>query len=217
MYINGSTFFGQIARISLLILTSFFLLPSSGLYAAQVTLAWDPSTDPNVTGFRVFYGTSSHSYPFKNDAGKNTTFTLSNLQDGATYYFVVTAYNSSGIESQFSNEVSGVAGAGKGDSIPTISDPNWEIVGRGDFNGDGKPDILWRNTATGANAVWFMDGVTLRGIADLPGLPNTDYAIVAVADFNNDTKPDILWRNTKSGHNAVWFLDGVNFTGVSPR
>jgi len=62
-----------------------------------------------------------------------------------------------------------------------------------------------------------MDGVTLRGIADLPGLPNTDYAIVAVADFNNDTKPDILWRHTTSGQNAVWFMDGVTFTGCSPR
>jgi hypothetical protein len=47
-----------------------------------------------------------------------------------------------------------------------------------DFDGDGKTDVLWRNTATGANAVWYMDGVTLMGIADLPALPNTDFAIV---------------------------------------
>ena len=47
-----------------------------------------------------------------------------------------------------------------------------------DFNNDGKADILWRNAATGANAVWYMDGVTLTGIGDLPALPNPDYAIV---------------------------------------
>ena len=47
-----------------------------------------------------------------------------------------------------------------------------------DFNGDGKPDILWRNTTTGANAVWYMDGVTLLGVADLPALPNGAYALV---------------------------------------
>jgi hypothetical protein len=217
LYINGSTFFGQIARTSLLILTSFFLLSSSGLYAAQVTLAWDPSTDPNVTGFRVFYGSSSHSYPFKNDAGKSTTFTVSNLQEGATYYFVVTAYNSSGIESQFSNEVSGVAGAGHGDIIPTVSDPHWGIVGRGDFNGDGKPDILWRNTSNGQNAVWFMNGATVTGFAVLDSLPDQAWTIAGTGDFNGDGKPDILWKNTTSGQNAVWFMDGVTVTSFSLR
>jgi hypothetical protein len=50
--------------------------------------------------------------------------------------------------------------------------------GVGDFNGDSKPDILWRNTSTGANAIWYMNGVNLIGITDLPALPNPDYAIV---------------------------------------
>jgi hypothetical protein len=213
MYINGRTFFGRMARTSLLILISFLLLPSSGLYAAQVTLAWDSSTDPNVTGFRVFYGTSSHSYPFNNDAGKNTTFTISNLRDGATYYFVVTAYNSSGIESQFSNEVSGVAGAGN--VIPSVSDPNWEIVGRGDFNGDGKPDILWRNTSNGQNAVWFMNGATVTGFAALDSVADQAWTIVGTGDFNGDGKPDILWRNTSDGQNAVWFMNGATVTGFA--
>jgi hypothetical protein len=108
----GNAFHGRISRTSLLILTSLFALISlilfspPGLYAAEVTLAWDPSTDPNVTGFRVYYGTSNHSYQFNDDAGKNTTVTVSNLQDGTTYYFAVTAYNAAGIESGYSNEVS---------------------------------------------------------------------------------------------------------------
>jgi hypothetical protein len=112
MFINRSIFLGRIARTSLLILTStflliaLFLLPSPALYAAQVTLAWDPSTDPNVTGFRVYYGTSSHSYQSNNDAGQNTTLTVSNLQDGTAYFFAVTAYDTTGIESGYSNEIS---------------------------------------------------------------------------------------------------------------
>ena len=47
-----------------------------------------------------------------------------------------------------------------------------------DFNGDGKPDIVWRNTSTGQNAIWYMDGATLIDIADLPALPNPNYSIV---------------------------------------
>ena len=85
----------------------------------------------------------------------------------------------------------------------------------GDFNGDTKPDILWRNTATGANAVWYMDGVNLIGIADLPALPSLSYALVGVGDFNGDSKPDILWRNTGTGANAVWYMDGVNLVGIA--
>ena len=45
--------------------------------------------------------------------------------------------------------------------LPALPNPAYAIVGTGDFNGDGKPDILWRNTTTGANAVWYMNGVTL--------------------------------------------------------
>jgi hypothetical protein len=75
-------------------------------YAAQVTLAWDPVMDPNVVGYRVYYGTSSRSYQFNNDAGNNITITVSNLQDGTTYYFAVTSYGTAGLESGYSNEVS---------------------------------------------------------------------------------------------------------------
>jgi hypothetical protein len=68
-------------------------------------VAWDPETDPNVAGYKVYYGTASRSYQYNNDAGKNTTSTVSNLQTGTTYYFAVTAYNATGIESGYSAEV----------------------------------------------------------------------------------------------------------------
>jgi hypothetical protein len=39
---------------------------------------------------------------------------------------------------------------------PTIADTNWNIAGVGDFNGDGKPDLLWRNNAAGIATAWLM-------------------------------------------------------------
>ncbi|KJU84172.1 hypothetical protein MBAV_003635, partial [Candidatus Magnetobacterium bavaricum] len=37
----------------------------------------------------------------------------------------------------------------------------WEFKKSGDFNGDGKADILWQNTETGDVTVWLMDGVAI--------------------------------------------------------
>ncbi len=84
---------------------------------------------------------------------------------------------------------------------------------RMDFNGDGKPDILWRNAATGENYVWYLDGVTVLGGGSLPMVTDQNWKIVGVEDFNNDGKPDILWRNTATGDNYVWYLDGVTVLG----
>jgi hypothetical protein len=60
----------------------------------------------------------------------------------------------------------------------SVADTNWEIVGTGDFNGDGKTDILWRHYSTGQNAVWFMDGVTLSASAYLYSVTDTNWEIV---------------------------------------
>jgi alpha-tubulin suppressor-like RCC1 family protein len=80
-----------------------------------------------------------------------------------------------------------------------------------DFNNDGKPDILWSNTANGWNAVWYMDGVNFISGASVPGAEDMNWQIVGTGDFNNDGKPDILWSNSSNGQNAVWYMDGVNF------
>lgn len=74
---------------------------------ASATLAWQPSSDPTVVGYQVYYGTVSHNYTDQLNVGPSTTATVSNLVTGATYYFAVTAYNSSGEQSPFSNEASG--------------------------------------------------------------------------------------------------------------
>lgn len=84
-----------------------FLLTSAGyLSATNLRLAWDPSTDPNVAGYKLSYGSTSGSYTKSLNAGSSTSATVTSLTPGATYYFVVAAYNSIGLQSSPSNEVS---------------------------------------------------------------------------------------------------------------
>ena len=71
-----------------------------------VTLAWDANVEPDIAGYKVYYGTTSRMYPFPVDAGNLTTQSVSNLQEGLTYYFAATAYNTEGLESDFSTEIS---------------------------------------------------------------------------------------------------------------
>ena len=75
-----------------------------------MTLAWDTANDSRVTGYRVYYGTSSGAYLQAPGAGavvSNTTqYSLTGLPTGKTYYFSVTSVDGSGTESPHSNEVS---------------------------------------------------------------------------------------------------------------
>jgi hypothetical protein len=73
----------------------------------QVTLAWDANTETSLGGYLLSWGTSSGQYPNTADAGNATTFTVTGLQAGVTYRFVVQAYDSSHANlSGYSNEVS---------------------------------------------------------------------------------------------------------------
>ena len=80
---------------------------SGGAVAAAglANLAWDASPDPNVAGYKIYYGTSSRNYSNSMSVGMVTSYNVIGLTPG-TYYFSVTACDASGNESGFSNEAS---------------------------------------------------------------------------------------------------------------
>jgi hypothetical protein len=232
-------FFPLLTFFTFLILLICIGPGSTQAFAAQVTLAWDANTDPAVAGYKLYHGTASRTYVTPVDVGKVTQYTLTGIEEGRTSYFAVTAYDSNGNESAFSEELAWMPGSWSrlmlwrnastgenalwfmegvtrvgADYLPAVTDMNWAIVGAGDFNNDGKPDILWRNASTGENALWFMDGVTRIGADYFPSVPDRNWAIVGSGDFNNDGKSDILWRNASTGENAVWFMDGLTRIGA---
>jgi len=115
------------------------------LLAAQVTLQWDGNPEPDITGYKVHYGTSSGSYDQKINVGKNTTADISSLAEGTTYYFTVTAYTTAS-ESDYSNEVSYtpdiVPADGDDDGVPDTTDncPVTSNTDQTDTDGDGIGD-----------------------------------------------------------------------------
>ena len=102
-----------------LIFTILSLTLFSGpLYAGTATLSWDPPTTnvdgsplTGLSGYKVYYGTASGNYTQTINVGNVTTYIAANLTDGITYYFAVTASDTLGNESGYSNEVSKTTGA----------------------------------------------------------------------------------------------------------
>ena len=133
--------------------------------AGTATLVWDaPTTNTDgspitdLAGYKIYYGTSPASYSTSIDAGQVTTYQLNTLTAGLTYYFSVTAYNASGIESTFSNEVS--------KSVPL---PQYVLT--------------TTRTGTGAGSITSSSaGITCGSICSATYIAGTTVTLTAAAD-----------------------------------
>jgi len=85
--------------------TTMFLVWAAAASAQQVTLAWDASASTNVAGYRLYYGTNTRSYQFVTNTGLALTQSVA-LPRRGRWFFAATAYDTNGLESDFSNEVS---------------------------------------------------------------------------------------------------------------
>jgi hypothetical protein len=92
---------------------------------------------------------------------------------------------------------------------PERAPTGWDVAGFGDFNADGKSDLLVQNAQTGQLNLWAMDGI--QRIDEVQLLPTgTPWRVAETGDFNGDGQTDILWRHPITGGVYVWLMDGPN-------
>ncbi len=88
---------------------------------------------------------------------------------------------------------------------------NWRLAATGDFDGDARPDLVWRNVTSQKIVVWRMDGGRKLGnIVPVPDhAADANWEIVAALDYNHDGWRDLLWYNVTSGKLVTWYLDAA--------
>jgi hypothetical protein len=87
------------------------------------------------------------------------------------------------------------------------------MVNTGDFNGDAKSDIVWRN-GTGDTAIWLMNGASLSSAAVIANVPAPLWSIVQTGDYDGNGTSDLLWRDT-NGNAAIWFMNGMTVASTA--
>jgi len=116
-----------ILSISLLLLALF----PAPLAASTLTLAWDPNMEDDLAGYKVYYGTQSGDYDSVADIGNVSQYKVRGLRPETRYYLALTAYDFSGNESGFSEEVSAIT-----DNEP-VSSASFIASGGGNGGGGG--------------------------------------------------------------------------------
>src|SRR5262245_31939009 len=85
---------------------------------------------------------------------------------------------------------------------------DWHVEGIGDFDGDGKSDVLWRDD-NGAVYIWEMNGLGTKTEGSVAHAAVTnDWHVQEIGDFNDDGNSDILRRND-NGQVYIWEMNGL--------
>jgi len=90
------------------------LLAATGAWGGDLSLEWEAVDSGQLAGYIVYYGSTERTYAGSIDVGNRTSYTVSGLPDGATYHFAVTAYDTSRVQSAFSNDAVGTVVANAG-------------------------------------------------------------------------------------------------------
>ena len=105
----------------LIAVTILVILAIAGIaQAATINVSWNPNTEEDLAGYRLYVGEASGQYGEPVDVGNVTGHVMEITPEyGATYYFALTAYDTSGNESGYSAEATCFIPDGRAPEKPT--------------------------------------------------------------------------------------------------
>ncbi|MEM9120687.1 MAG: calcium-binding protein [Cyanobacteria bacterium P01_F01_bin.56] len=85
---------------------------------------------------------------------------------------------------------------------------HFELIGAGDFNGNGNDDLLWQDRFTGAVVQWHMQNGQPINVSTIAASSNRNaWQLVGAIDFDGDNDDDLLWRETATGQVYGWEME----------
>ncbi len=173
---------------------TFFLVHAEGLAAPAINLQWDTNPETDISSYELSYGTSAGIYTATVNVGKTPSATVTGLNAGSTYYFVVAAYNQEGQKSPASAEISYQLPAPTPDYVSQVgwtlksvdSEETPAFAASAAFDGD--PSTFWHtrwssNITSQPHDLQINMG-TARYLSGFRYLPRQDnYAVGNIAQF----------------------------------
>jgi hypothetical protein len=197
--------------LTLLALAALFGPAANSASAAgagqTVTLAWNLSTNSDITNYNLYYGVASGIYTEEIAVGDTNAATLTGLVAGTTYYFTVTAVGTTGMESAYSNETNYVAPDST--TVPIIAGQpaNQTILSGGQAS--------FSVTASGAPTLsyqWIFNGTSLSGATNA-SLTLTDVLAVQAGNYAVLVSNSLGWALSS---NATLTLATTPFIAAQP-
>jgi plastocyanin len=176
---------------------------------ARSTLTFSPSTLTIVAGDTVTFRNAGGFHNVVSDPGAVTSFRCANGCDAtggngnlsSSAWSATVTFPSPGTIGYYCEAHGASGGIGMSGKVTVNPAPVTHPV-RHDFNGDGRADILWRNSSTGSNAIWRSGSSgTPQAVTSVTNLA---WTVAGSGDYNGDGRADILWRNTSTGGNIIW-------------
>lgn len=199
------------------------LTQESASAVRSVTLQWELSPSPGVAGYYIYYGTESGIYPQRLTIDDVSLATIPGLDEGGTYYFVVTAFDEFGEESEPSNELPyTVPGGAAGVAGPTLSmqqlqvaefPSSFAITASGQTPAQwalqASEDLrIWHTVTVGTNSspnitvlVSSTDSLLFRLRSNVPGVA------LAVQKPPEDSIPNSFFITTQGDTPPEWTLE----------